>query len=168
MPIPIIRAQISGIKPSQIRSNIVDIEEFTTTSYLNQTEIVFPTGKTYTCGTNSTFLFVDGKLISKSKYTEDTCNVIKTNFPLAADLEITVKWFKYNPTEPATNGSIIASEQEPDDSKKIPGMIWLKPSTKTIKMFTGAGFDDLATKKQVDDLTTNPNIANDKLFGGTF
>jgi hypothetical protein len=168
MPIPIIRAQISGIRPSQVRSNIVDIEEFSTTSYQDQTEIVFPTGKSYTQGTNSTFLFIDGKLIGKTKYTEQSSNVLKTNFPLSPDLEITVKWFRYNCSEPASNGSIIASEQEPDESKKVPGLIWLKPSQKKISIYTGAGFEDLATKKQVDDLTVNPNVANDRLMGGTF
>ena len=165
MPIPIIRAQISGIKPTQIRTNIVDIDEFSSTSFLNQTELVFPTGKSYTPGTNSIFVFVDGKLLSKSRYTETSSNTITlVGFTLSEGLELTVKWFRYNPTEPATSGSIIASEQEPDQPNKIPGMIWLKPSTKSIKMFTGNSFEDIATKKDLD----SPTVNNDRLYGGDF
>lgn len=168
MTIPVIRAQVSGLQPSQAKSNIVAIEEFNATSFANQTEIVFPTGKSYVMNANSTFLFIDGKLINKSKYTEQSTTVLKTNFTLAADLEITVKWFRYNSSEPATNGSIIASEQEPEGPMKVPGLIWLKPSQKRLAVWTGTEFEDFATKKSVDDLTANPNLVNDRLVGGTF
>lgn len=168
MPIPVIRAQVSGLQPSEQRSNIVSIEEFTITSYANQTDIVFPTGKSYVMGSNSTFLFVDGKLINKSKYTEESANTLRTKFPIAENLEITVKWFRYNSSEPASQGNIIASEQEPGSLEKIPGLIWLKPSQKKLSVWTGSEFEDFATQRSVDALTTNPNIANDKLVGGTF
>lgn len=168
MPIPIIRAQISGLKVAQVRSNIIDIDEFTTTSFANQTELVFPSGKSFTPGTKSTFVFVDGKLLPNSKYTETANNVITFGFTLAVGLEIVVRWFRYNAAEPATAGNIIASEQEPDATKKIPGLIWLKPSTKKIKIFTGDSFEDIATKSDVDTVENDPNLRNNVLQGGSF
>ena len=168
MPIPIIRAQVTGLKVAQVRTNIIDIDEFSTTSFQNQTELVFPTGKSFTPGTKSVFIFIDGKLLPNSKYSETAMNVITFNFPLADGLEIVARWFRYNPSEPATSGNIIASEQEPDATKKVPGLLWLKPSTKQIKIFVDGKFEDLALKSDVDTVATSPDLRNDRLFGGTF
>lgn len=164
MTIPVIRAQVSGLVPTGARSNVIGIEEFTTVSYANQTELVFPTGKSYTPDTNGLFLFVDGKLLPKSRYTETSSIAVTFGFSIIEGLEITVKWFRYNPSEPATNGSIISSTQIPDLLNRVPGTIWLNPQTKEIKMFTGSEFEDIATKKDLD----SPEVKNDRLYGGDF
>ena len=120
----VIRTQVEGLTPAVPQNSQLDIGEFSFMSFAGQNSILFPTGKTYAPDTNSVFVFVDGKMLPKTKYTETSPDIIMLNFVLDFGIEVTVKWFNYIDTT-QNNPAVLVSYTEP--TNKYNGMIWFNP-----------------------------------------
>jgi hypothetical protein len=143
------------------------MNEFVVNSVAGQKSIVFPTGMSYTMGTKSIFLFVDGEMLAPTKYEEVTASQITLKDPLQYNQEVCVKWVKYideGSNTGVTGKEIVVSTSEPD--QKTSGLIWFNPDWNGSMFIWNSllnKFEEMAFKRDVIEAGVPNNIS-----GGAF
>ena len=154
--LPRLQARIQGIRGLKGDSNVVSVEEFVLTSNDGQTDITFPSGKEYTPGNKSLFIFVDGLPFARTKYLELDPNTVRLITPLAAGKEVLVKYINYVQAEDALKEVIVQDTEPTQINTDIrDGLIWFNPSTKTFAVYSESEqfFIEVAFRRDFDSST---------------
>lgn len=169
MAIPVLKAKISGIQGLKGPSNLITVEEFLFESTDGQDTIRLPQDSKYFVGTNSLFIFVNGKALSKNQYIETNNTTITLITPFPAGLEVFVKYIKY--VENSDVGTVVVSNTFPV-SKLREGVLWFNPNDRTFSVYSSNdGFKELLYKEDfealVDEKIQNSGLLSN-IDGGFF